>query len=112
MFGEAPNLVSHFPPISSKLFSDFSAPLELQGSFKLTLSSVVLDYIKTKSALLKLNIIYYAKERANFERKEVVYGRIELPLINLIKNAGIHGDYAFKNKLGMYITLANCSLKY
>lgn len=40
------------------------------------------------------------------------YAIIELPLINVIKTEGIKGDYAFKNKLGMFVTLANCALKY
>ncbi len=30
----------------------------------------------------------------------------------MIKAEGIKGDYAFKNKLGMFVTLANCVLKY
>lgn len=33
-------------------------------------------------------------------------------MINVIKAEGIKGDYAFKNKLGMFVTLANCTLKY
>ena len=112
IFAEAPNLKSHFPPISSKLFSDFSRPLELSGSLKINLSSVILNYLRTSPAILKLNVIYYNKERGNFERREVAYGTIEFPLINLIKNTGIKGDYAFKNKYGMYISLANCEIKY
>lgn len=32
--------------------------------------------------------------------------------MNVIKAEGIKGDYAFKNKLGMYVTLAHCEIKY
>lgn len=30
----------------------------------------------------------------------------------MIKSDGISGDYAFKNKLGMFVSLAKCHLKY
>lgn len=32
--------------------------------------------------------------------------------MNAIKSDGIKGNYAFKNKLGMFVTLANCTIKY
>ena len=42
IFHGAPNLKTMFPPISSRLYADFTAPLELSGALKLTLSSAVL----------------------------------------------------------------------
>ena len=69
IFHAAPNLKTMFSPISSRLYADFSAPLELSGALKLTLSSAVLEYFKSKQAKLSLNIIYYSKEKGNFERK-------------------------------------------
>lgn len=108
IFHNNPSLKSLFPALSSPLYSDSAQTATLSGSIKLSLSSIILEYIKTNSARLSLNIIYYSKESGNFQRKEVPYAIIEIPLVNVIRSEGIKGDYAFKNKLGMYVTLASC----
>lgn len=42
----------------------------------------------------------------------MAYATIDFPLINIIKSEGIKGDYAFKNKLGMFVTIAHATLRY
>ena len=75
-FHASANLKTLFPPVSSKLYADFSAPIELAGSIKTTLNPLVLEYFKSHSAKLTINVVYYSKERGNFERKEVPYATI------------------------------------
>ena len=34
------------------------------------------------------------------------------PLFAVIREEGLKGDYAFKNRLGMFVSLAHCSIRY
>lgn len=56
--------------------------------------------------------IYYAKEKGAYVRKDILIGSFKAPLFAVIREDGLKGDYAFKNKLGMFISLAHCSIKY
>ena len=42
----------------------------------------------------------------------MVLGTIEIPMLSVISGRGIHGDYAFKNRYGIFMGLARCDISY
>lgn len=66
MFGLNSSLAPHFPPINSKLYSDLSSELSVSGTFKLTLTPQILEYLRTGSCHAQMLLIYYAKEKGNY----------------------------------------------
>lgn len=56
--------------------------------------------------------VYYEKVGGNYERKEVVIGSCNAPLLPSVRREGLAGDYAFKNKIGMFVSLGQVRLSY
>jgi hypothetical protein len=42
----------------------------------------------------------------------VVLGAIEIPLLSVVTGRGIKGEYAFKNRYGIFVGLADCVVSY
>lgn len=45
-------------------------------------------------------------------RVEIVVGTIDIPMLSIISGNGVHGDYAFKSKFGIFVGLARCDINY
>ena len=112
VFGENAALAPHFPPFHSKLYSDLSSELSVSGSYKISLTPQILQHLRAGSCQARMSLVYYAKERGNYERKDMLVASFKAPLFAVIREEGLKGDYAFKNKLGMFVSLAHCTAKY
>jgi hypothetical protein len=112
LFGDSQALAPHYSPVCSKLHSDFSVPIVLAGSYKLTLHPQILEHFRSGSWVGRLIAIYYSKEQGNYQKKEVVLGSFRAPLLSAIRQGGLKGDYAFKNSLGMFTSLGHATLNY
>lgn len=61
---------------------------------------------------MSLNLIYYSKSKGNYQKNETTFATLKIPLFNLIQSQGISGNYAFKNKYGMFIALCKTIINY
>ena len=112
IFGDSPALAPHYPPIISKLHSDLTTPLQLSGSCKLTLFPQIVEHFRGGTWMAHLVVIYYVKEQGNYQKKEVIFGTCRAPLLSSIRQGGLRGDFAFKNPLGMFTSLAHVTFQY
>jgi hypothetical protein len=46
------------------------------------------------------------------KKQQLIMGIIEIPLLSIVAGRGIKGDYAFKNKYGIFVALAQCNINY
>lgn len=55
---------------------------------------------------------YYQRIEGMPRKQLLTLGTIEIPLLSIITGRGIDGDYAFKNKYGIFVALAQCKISY
>ena len=84
-FHESKSLRPQYPPLVSKLYSNFDEEIEFCNSIKTNLNPAILEYIKEKTCLISLNLTYYSKEKGNYEKREITFATLKIPLFNLIK---------------------------
>ena len=111
-FFESPELSSHHQPLQSKVQSSVCEVLYFRESIKLRLTTAMVEYMKNCNSRVSLVVIYYKKEGSSNKRHEAVIGTIEIPMMSIITGRGVHGDYAFKNKYGIFVALARCDFSY
>ena len=84
----------------------------LRDSLKLQLTENIIEYMKTSSLRISLVAVSYKQEAASKRRVEMVVGTIDIPMLSLVNGNGVHGDYAFKSKFGIFVGLARCDISY
>jgi hypothetical protein len=85
LFGENSALSPHYPPFHSKLYSDLSSELSVSGNVKLSITPQILQHLRSGSCQARMVIVYYAKERGNYERKELLVASFKAPLFAVIR---------------------------
>jgi hypothetical protein len=84
-FGENIGLAPHYPPFNSKLESDLTSPLVVVGSYKIALTPQIVQHLRSGSCTARLLMVYYAKEKGNYDRKEAMIASFKTPLISVIR---------------------------
>jgi hypothetical protein len=98
--------------LNSKLHASLTEVVHLRDSLKLKLTPAIIEYLKGKNCRITLQAVYYQRMEGVPKKQQLQLGAIDIPLLAVVTGKGIHGDYAFKNKYGLFVALAQCSINY
>lgn len=98
--------------LHSKLHASLAEVVYLKDSLKLKLTPAIIEYLKSRNCRITLLAVYYQRMEGVPKKQVLQLGAIDIPLLAVVTGKGIQGEYAFKNKYGMFVALATCNINY
>lgn len=112
LFPQSKELQHVSKPLHSKLHATLTEVVHLRDSLKLKLTPAIIEYLKSKNCRVTLQAVYYQRVEGVPKKQLLQLGALDIPLLAVVTGKGIQGDYAFKNKYGMFVALAQCNISY
>jgi len=112
LFPQSKELQHLAKTLHSKLHASLTEVVHLRDSLKLKLTSAIIEYLKSYNCRVTLQAVYYQRLEGAPKKQLLQLGTLDIPLLAVVAGTGIHGDYAFKNKYGIFVALAQCSINY